>query len=118
MKVFVLLRMAVVALLLGFGVVTAAPVAAQDETVVAEPEGQVEEAGDEAGEVVGDVDEEVGGVVEDVGGDDDFWDWGLLGLLGLLGLAGLFRQPRPVVHDTERPVTARRTADIDDDTRV
>ena len=47
---------------------------------------------------------------------DDFWDWGLLGLLGLLGLAGLFRQPKPVVHDTE-PV-GTRTARVDDDTTL
>lgn len=95
-----IMRAAVIAVVLAFSAVAAAPVVAQDATQVA---GQV---ADEAEDVVED--------------DDDGFEWGLLGLLGLGGLAGLMRRPQPVVHEDlnrHRTTTADRTGvHRDDDT--
>lgn len=76
-----IMRAAVIALILAFSAVAAAPVVAQEE---------------EATQVAGQVADEAEDVVED---DDEGFEWGLLGLLGLGGLAGLMRRPQPVVHE-------------------
>ena len=104
-KVMLYVRLAIVAILMAFGLVAAAPAVAQEDAateVVDEAEGAADEAASQAEDVTED--------------DDDGFDWGLLGLLGLLGLAGLFRRPQPVVHDVDRPTT--RTSGGVDDTRV
>lgn len=111
MRLITLLRVAVVGALLMFGMVASAPVVtALDEA---------EDAADETTDTVDEVTDPVTDPVTDEDDDDGFWDWGLLGLLGLLGLAGLFRQPKPVVHDTE-PVGTRgtRANRVDDDTTL
>ena len=100
----------IAALVMCGSVAVAAPTFALDEDV---------EVVDEADEAVDPVTDPVTDVTTAEDDDDDFWDWGLLGLLGLLGLAGLFRQPKPVVHDTE-PVGTRgtRATRVDDDTTL
>lgn len=110
MRLITLLRVAVVGALLMFGMVASAPVViAQDEA---------EDAVDETTDTIDDVTDPVTDPVTD-DEDDGFDHWGLLGLLGLAGLAGLFRQPKPVVHDTE-PVGTRgtRANRVDDDTTL
>ena len=93
MKAMFVLRTALMAALLAFGLVAAAPAVAQDDTPVdEEAEGVVEDAEQEAQDVTDEAEDEASG----------FDDWGLLGLLGLAGLAGLMRRPQPVVHETER----------------
>lgn len=103
-KMVTMMRMAVVALLLAFGAVAAAPAVAQD---------------DEGTPIVGQVGNQAEEVVED---DDDGFEWGLLGLLGLLGLAGLFRRPQPVVHDdlnrSHTTTTGRDVTRRDDETTI
>lgn len=73
------LRTGVLALMLAFSAVTAAPVMAQEAT-----------------QAIGQVTNQAEDVVEE---DDEGFEWGLLGLLGLAGLAGLARRPKPVVHE-------------------
>lgn len=95
-----MVRTAVIAALLLFGLVSAAPVAAQSEMYAVAAAAQDVDPAEEV------VEEEDGG----------FDDWGLLGLLGLLGLAGLTRKsPQPVVHDADRAGT-RTTGRVDGDT--
>ncbi len=108
-KQMFLLRTAMIAVLIAFGVVAAAPAAAQDDgtpTVVAE---------ETNGEVGTDITDQATDVVED---DDDGFNWGLLGLLGLAGLAGLFRRPQPVVHDSAGTGTGTGTTGRTDNTRI
>lgn len=109
-----MMRMMVVALLLAFGAVSAAPVVAQDTT----PEdGEVTTVDDEAADEADDIADETEDVADDVVSDDDEgFEWGLLGLLGLAGLAGLMRRPQPVVHDElDRSRTTARRDVIDRD---
>lgn len=79
LKLQTLLKMTALGLVMMFGTLAIAPVAAQDVPDAA--------------------------AVEEDGGFDD---WGLLGLLGLAGLAGLRKRSEPGVRTIERPVGTQR----------
>ncbi|HEV2106795.1 MAG TPA: WGxxGxxG family protein [Thermomicrobiales bacterium] len=82
-------RTGAVALVLALGLLTASPVAAQDDAILRAP--AAAQVDDDSAE-------------DDVAADGGFDDWGLLGLLGLLGLAGLLKRPDGDVRTVERPV--------------
>jgi MYXO-CTERM domain-containing protein len=93
-------------IVVGWGLVTATSVRAQDQTPTAAT-GAGEAVATEATDAVDTAEEEASEAVQAVDDDDDgFDDWGLLGLLGLLGLAGLLRRPARAVVVEETP---RRT---------
>lgn len=110
-RLMLLIRATIVAMLLAFGVVAAAPVVAQDATQAVE---EVDDTTDDAVDEVDETTDEAADEAEDVVTEEDGgFEWGLLGLLGLAGLAGLMRRPQPVVHDVDR--TANRPVNRVDD---